>query len=424
MTFTELVVCAYRGFKSECRTRWHGDPQLPPVLLIGGALQRKDGWGRLEAALAARTTVITVDLPGWGSADVLPADYGMSFLADSLAELLSAAGHGPVHVFGGSYGSAIGYRFGQLHPDRVLRMALFGAMSQIPETARPGLARSVELLRAGRMEEFAADVLRVMLCQDPTVTIARRRAVHRILFEIFRSIRADDIAKYEQNTLRLLQRDVFEPAPVLRAPMLFGAGEHDTFTTPLLCRQLAETCPDAWFAVLRDADHPVHLERPDELADLLLRFYDDRPLSALDYCKSVERLGTPRQDALLAEDPVPVEEEVRHGAGQARDGLGDQGRHPDVAEAQHDRERDRVVDGDQQAVFHHLLADMPAAVEGEVPVQPVVRAEPDDEAAGGGQRQRNPLPVQGPQRPGVDDVAQHPDDREAVELFALEDPAQ
>jgi pimeloyl-ACP methyl ester carboxylesterase len=351
MTFTELVLCAYRGFKSECRTRWHDDPQLAPVLLIGGALQRKEGWGRLEEALAARTTVVTVDLPGWGSADVLPADYGIGFLADCLAELLAAAGHGPVHVFGGSYGSAIGYRFGQLYPDLVLRVALFGAMPQIPETARADLARTVELLRAGRLEEFAAAVLRVMLCQDPSATVVRRRAVHRILFEIFRAIGADDVAKYEHNTRRLLRRDLFEPDPVLRVPVLVGAGEHDTFTTPQLCRELAETCQDAWFAVLRDADHPVHLERPDELADLLLRFYDDQPLSELAYCKSVERVrpgrsGTPRQDAVLAEDPVPVEEEVRQRTGQAGDGLGDQGRDPDMAQTQHQDEREREVESD------------------------------------------------------------------------------
>lgn len=441
MTSTELTVCAYRGFRAEARTRRHPDARLAPVLLIGGAMQSKDGWGRLETALAAHTTVVAVDLPGWGSADLLPASYGMDFLADALSRLLIEAGHGAVHVFGGSYGSAIGYRFGQRHPGQVVDLALFGALSRIPGSARPALLRTLDLLRAGRREEFAAEVLEIMLCQDPDAAIVRRGVVRRILAGIFGSIRPDDAAKYEQNTLRLLCPESAHSGPAPRARTLIGVGEHDTFTTPALCRRMAERCPGSYFAVLREADHPVHLERPDELADLLLRFFSGGPPGLPSYCASLERIhGAPscartarplarpsshraaRDHAFLAEDPVPVQEEVRHRAGQARHGLRRQGRHSHVAQAQHDRQRDHVVEGHQHRVLDHLLAHVPGTVEGEVPVQRVIHGQADDEAGGGGERERRPLAVQRPQRPGVHDVTGDTEERETTELSALDDP--
>jgi pimeloyl-ACP methyl ester carboxylesterase len=434
MATTELTVSAYEGFASECRTRRHPGPGPAPVLLIGGALQRKEGWGRLETALARHTTVISVDLPGWGSADVLPAHYGMDFLADALAALLDAAGHGPVHVFGGSYGSAIGYRFGQRHPGRVLGLALFGAMARVPEFARPALVRTLKLLREEPRDEFAAEVLRIMLCQDPAATIARRDVVRRILAGIFGSIDEDDADKYEQNTLRLLRPDLMDRGPAPQVPMLFGVGEHDTFTTPRLCRELAENCPGSYFAVLRDADHPVHLERPDELADLLLRFFSSGDPGSPAYCASLERIGAvslgappasdrpARDHAFLAEDPVPVQEEVGHRARQARHRLRGQVRHAHMAQTQHERQRDHVVEGHQHRVLDHLLADVSGTAEGEVPVQRVVHGQTDDETGGGGQGERHALAVQRPQRPGVHDVAGDAEGGETAELLALDDP--
>ena len=54
-------------------------------------------------------------------------------------------------------------------------------------------------------------------------------------------------------------------------------------TTAALDRKAARHCTDARFTTIRDADHPVHLERPAEVVDLVTRFLTDRPLDGLDY---------------------------------------------------------------------------------------------------------------------------------------------
>jgi pimeloyl-ACP methyl ester carboxylesterase len=286
-----LVSTTYEGFRAECLTQAHASPITDPVLLVGGAFNRKETWGRFGRALAKHATLVTVDLPGWGDTEVLPASYGVDFLAEALHEVLLAAGHHSVNVFGGSYGSAITYRLAQLYPGQVRRLTLFGTMSQIPDYVRPGFLRTIDLLRSGQIEEFAECCLQLLMCQDMAVPIANREVVADILRNVFLSVTPDDLAKYEQNTLRLLEHDLYLPDPPITVPVLVGVGEHDPLTRPEFCRATAVTCLDARFVQLRDADHSVHLEVPYELSDLMLRFFTDQSLDGLDYCRSVEYLS-------------------------------------------------------------------------------------------------------------------------------------
>lgn len=290
MVMGNVVSASYRDFQSECLTQPHVNPITDPIVLVGGAFNRKETWGRFGRALAKRAALVTVDLPGWGDTEVLPATYGVDFLAEALHEVLTAAGHHTVNVFGGSYGSAITYRLAQLYPEQVRRLALFGTMSQIPDHVRPEFLRTIELIRSGRIEEFADCCLQLLMCQDLTLPITNREVVADILRTVFLGATPRDIEKYEQNTLRLLEHDLYLPHPPITGPVLVGVGEHDPLTRPELCRATAVTCPDAWFVQLRDADHSVHLEVPNELSDLMLRFFTDQSLDGLDYCRSVERL--------------------------------------------------------------------------------------------------------------------------------------
>ncbi|WP_141754280.1 alpha/beta fold hydrolase [Streptomyces agglomeratus] len=66
------------------------------MLLIGGAFQRKESWGRCEEVFLANMDVFTVDPPGWGAADLLPETYGVDFLADAVCHMLDERGAGQV----------------------------------------------------------------------------------------------------------------------------------------------------------------------------------------------------------------------------------------------------------------------------------------------------------------------------------------
>lgn len=245
---------------------------LAPILLVGGAFQGMSAWGRLERALRAHAPLVTVDLPGWGTADTLPARYGIDFLVEALHRVLVDSDLPPLHIGSGSYGTAIAYRLAQRYPRRVRRMVLIGTMLGMPARVWAGVGATLEPLRAGRLAEFADLTCALLVCQEQDRTVCKRALVNRILRQRLASLTADEAEKYLQNTLRL--RGLRLPRrPAMDTPTLVLTGEHDSFTTPQMCRGVAARCADAWFTMIRDADHMVHLERPDETAELMLRFF-------------------------------------------------------------------------------------------------------------------------------------------------------
>jgi pimeloyl-ACP methyl ester carboxylesterase len=292
LPFEEFVVSSYGGYKSEGRTLWHGDPAAETVVLIGGALQRKTAWGRFEAALAKTFHMFTVDLPGWGDADTLPASYGLDFLADALHDLLEAAGHRQVHVLGASYGSGIAHRYAQTHTQAVRSLTLAGPLLWVPDATREDLRRTVDLLEGGRMDEFAALSADTILRSTPSARVTRQSAVRRILRSMFADIGEADREKYRNNTLRLLEQAP-SPKPPITVPAMVSTGEHDLFTPPSLCREVASACLDARVVLVYGADHAMHLELPDLAGDLLTRFATGQSLDGLPYCHPVEYPAAP-----------------------------------------------------------------------------------------------------------------------------------
>lgn len=283
----------WQGYACESRLVRSRTASVAPVVLVGGAFQTKESWGRVERVFLEHADVLSVDLPGWGAGDVLPPRYGADFLADALCRILDDTGLSTVNLLGGSYGTAIGYVLAQRRPERIERMVLVGTMARVPDHARRAICRTVDLLTAGRMEEFAAATLELMVNADTVGSVTGGSLVQRVLFRRLVSLRPAEVAQHIANTQRLLNHPMLEPDPAPPMPVLVATGEYDHFTTPELCRALAARCRDSWFALVADADHMLPLERRAETADLALRFLTGTPLDGLGYCRGIERVSGP-----------------------------------------------------------------------------------------------------------------------------------
>jgi pimeloyl-ACP methyl ester carboxylesterase len=292
----------------------YSDPDFTktPLFLVSGAFQSMQSWNRFARYFyRRRVPVIVADLPGTGEADALPSGFGASFLADSVRKVLDAAGVGRVSVGSTSYGTPIAYVFAQREPDRVENLVLAGIMKQIPSHLHFGVRNTLLQLKKGRMEQFASEVLGItgpqkgngLLCTDTEKPVARRRLAQRLLQAQLENMSSADRTKYEHNTIRLLTHEPLDLQQPPRCRTLVCTGEHDCFTRPEYCRELAGAFESSLFTTFKEADHLFHIEQFQVAADLFYRFTQGLPLVDVEGVNEIECFGLASEaqpDALVA----------------------------------------------------------------------------------------------------------------------------
>ncbi|MEK8145497.1 alpha/beta fold hydrolase [Streptomyces sp. M10(2022)] len=108
---------AFEGFTYHCRIAHQDRPGTEPLVLLGGSSQNRYAWVRHEKWLAEHCTTVTVDLPGYGTADFLPVDHGIDFLAANVRHMLGELDMPKVNLVGSCFGGAIALRFAQQSPN-------------------------------------------------------------------------------------------------------------------------------------------------------------------------------------------------------------------------------------------------------------------------------------------------------------------
>jgi pimeloyl-ACP methyl ester carboxylesterase len=97
----------------------------PPILLIHGLGDAAPVWRDVAVALARRTRVLAVDLPGHGESSWrADADYGVTAMAADIGLLMHALSLANVTAVGHSMGGSVALRVASRYPERVERLVL------------------------------------------------------------------------------------------------------------------------------------------------------------------------------------------------------------------------------------------------------------------------------------------------------------
>jgi pimeloyl-ACP methyl ester carboxylesterase len=117
----------------------------PLVLLHGLGLSWRS-WKPVLGLLSAAHEVLALDLPGFGSAPVLPGDPTVAALADAVAAELDSAGLGTVAVAGNSLGGSVGLELARR--GRATRVVVVGPAGMERQAERLGVITLNETQRA------------------------------------------------------------------------------------------------------------------------------------------------------------------------------------------------------------------------------------------------------------------------------------
>ncbi|MGA4555883.1 alpha/beta fold hydrolase [Uniformispora flossi] len=266
------------------RVRVGDEPVLAPILLLGGAFQDMHSWRRHEELLVRHADVVTVDLPGWGAADHLPADVGVDFLAETAAHALDQVGVRRVNLVGCSYGSLIAHRFAQRYPERVVRLVLNGVATGLTPEEQRTLEGLVQRLPDCDGREFAEAVTELLSPALPGRPVRRGEVIRQVLTARLSGLTADARRKFASNTMRLCTDVLLEPHPAPAVPTVVVSGAQDTFTTPEHGHRLALVYPHAACLTIGEADHLLLLQRDVEFCELLVTHFRGGRTDVLPFC--------------------------------------------------------------------------------------------------------------------------------------------
>ncbi|MFE3516494.1 alpha/beta fold hydrolase [Streptomyces sp. NPDC059166] len=265
------------GYRLLPRDPGAGAPATEPVVVIGGALQGMFGWPQMDDHLGPLTDVVTADLPGMGTADPLPPGPSAEILRAAVTGILDDLGVARINLFGFSYGAAIAFGCARHDPRRVARLVLGGVPTHIGDDQVAHWHRAQRALADGDPEKFAALAADGLMCRDPAKPVHRGELARRYVRRSFTHALAHSAHAADSLHRAIADRPDFTGG-LSGVPTLVFAGEHDTVTSPELQREFARTIEGSRFLTLPESDHWVVLERSEEVADLVTRFFTDQPL--------------------------------------------------------------------------------------------------------------------------------------------------
>ncbi|HEY4375634.1 MAG TPA: alpha/beta fold hydrolase, partial [Acidimicrobiales bacterium] len=224
------------------------------VVLVHGFTQTGRAWGAVGDALATDHEVVFVDAPGHGHSAAVEADLATG------AQLLADVG-GEATYLGYSMGGRLALCLALAHPEHVEALVLVGATGGIDDPAERATRRAADevlaqSLEADGVDPFLEQWLAQPLFADLTPEMAQLEA------------RRTNTVAGLASSLRLAGTGTMVP-PLwdrlheIEAPALVVAGEHDV-KFQALGQRLSEAIGDnASLAIVPEAGHACHLERPE-----------------------------------------------------------------------------------------------------------------------------------------------------------------
>lgn len=237
------------------------------LLLIHGWGGGSTHWRRMWPSLATRYRCLAPELPGWGDSGKPDVPYSFEWYADWLAELLEVRDGSPAFVAGHSMGATIALTMALRHPARVRKLALLNPIVR----GSDGLKSETRLLSKPGIRRVA-------------YWLTRRRWFLRYLSRKF----TERVGGLEDSDLDLIRKGTFasmiRPIKAMKAldlvpllptsiamPTLVIGSESDREIPPEQSR-LAAGIPGSRLEMLKGCGHVSPLERPAEVAQLLVDF--------------------------------------------------------------------------------------------------------------------------------------------------------
>ncbi|NIH78883.1 alpha/beta fold hydrolase [Amycolatopsis viridis] len=256
-----------------------------PLLLLHGVPKSLHYWHLVLPLLTPHYTVIAPDIRGFGDSARPDSGYDMRTVSDDVAELVTGLGYSSVKVHGEDWGAAFGYALAAYHPELVEKLSyadmllpgygLTEGAYYTPENVKSGhwvwhlnlfaLRDYPEMLIPGHDREFWTAFMRDECVNPDAITdedidIFLRGCTApgglRAILSVYR-------AAFENSEQTLKN-------PKLKQKTL-GIGASYWLGDEV--KRIVSSIAEDWTYVSMDCGHSLALEKPHELTEILLGFF-------------------------------------------------------------------------------------------------------------------------------------------------------
>jgi 2-succinyl-6-hydroxy-2,4-cyclohexadiene-1-carboxylate synthase len=238
------------------------------IVALHGFTGSAADWNPLQEALGR--PVRTVDFPGHGTRKLLRESAGYSLAAHLNLITETAQGHDRVTLVGYSMGGRLALHWALAHPERLERLILV--------SASPGLATETERQNRVLGDQALADFLHTKGLEafykywynQPYFT-----SLHQLPADQLQPIMTRRMANDPAGLALSLKHvgtgalpSLWERLGELKGRVDLVTGEHDP-KFQSIAHRMGERLPKARLSVVEGAGHGLHLEKPQDLAQLI-----------------------------------------------------------------------------------------------------------------------------------------------------------
>jgi len=235
-----------------------GDGEV--VVFVHPAAASSETWvNQVPAFVAAGYRCVTYDLRAWGKSRQLPGASDTGQISTDLEALTQTLGIERFALVGAAYGGMGSLDYALRFQDRLTAFVLATSQGAI---VSPEYTAVLDRVVPPALREIPIEVREV----GPSYRAENPAGVERWLQILHEAggERAGRQRRYLTLTLELLE--------TLRVPTLVLAADADLLAPPSLMRLMAERIPGSELAMVADAGHSAHWERPDEWNRIVLEF--------------------------------------------------------------------------------------------------------------------------------------------------------
>ena len=236
------------------------DDSVIEIVLVHSGVTDSGEWDGVKPLLEHEHLVFTPDLPGFGATPDVAGEL-------SLADYLLSVFDGPAALVGTSFGGRAVLETALAAPERVSHLVLVDANPfGWSEDVQRVQSQEGELFDADRFDDAAELMVRSWL-------VGPEREPEDVDAELQERVRRMVLRGYElqaggESTLRRVE---IEPSRI-SAPALVIRGALDWPDVAVAARRFVEEMPSAREVVVEGCAHLPTLEKPDEVARLILEF--------------------------------------------------------------------------------------------------------------------------------------------------------